>query len=70
MAENVAAEDLAAAPGRRPDRARAASELDDALHYLRRGCVPCADRHFELALRHGATQAQIEAVRAAHAAAS
>jgi hypothetical protein len=61
-AENVAAEDLAAA--------RAASELDDALYYLRRGCVPCADRHFDLALRHGATQDQVDGVRAAHAVAS
>jgi hypothetical protein len=65
------AEDLAAPAGRgRPDRAGAASELDDALYYLRRGCVPCADRHFDLARRHGATPEQVEAVRAAHAAAS
>jgi alkylhydroperoxidase family enzyme len=39
--------------------------LDDALYYLRRGCEPCAERHFDRARRHGATEDQIEAVRAA-----
>ena len=38
--------------------------LDDALYYLRRGCEPCAERHFDRARRHGATEDQIEAVRA------
>jgi hypothetical protein len=42
-----------------------ASELDDALYYLRRDCAPCAERHFERARRAGATEAQIAAVRAA-----
>jgi AhpD family alkylhydroperoxidase len=50
---------LASAPG-----LRAASELDDARYYLRRGCGPCADRHLDLAIRHGATQEQVDAVRA------
>jgi hypothetical protein len=66
LAEELAAPAVRAAG----DPARAASELDDALYYLRRGCVPCADRHFDLARRHGATADQVEAVRAAHAAAS
>jgi hypothetical protein len=43
---------------------RIASELDDALYYLRRGCVPCAERHFDLARGHGASDEQITAVRA------
>lgn len=43
---------------------RVASELDDALYYLRRGCVPCAERHFDLARGHGASDEQIKAVRA------
>jgi alkylhydroperoxidase family enzyme len=43
---------------------RIASELDDALYYLRRGCEPCAERHFDLARRHGASDEQIKAVRA------
>jgi AhpD family alkylhydroperoxidase len=47
---------------------RAERELDDALYYLRRGCGPCAQRHFDRALRHGATAEQIDAVRAAVAA--
>jgi hypothetical protein len=41
-----------------------ASELDDALYYLRHHCVPCAERHFEAARAHGATPAQIAAIRA------
>jgi hypothetical protein len=45
--------------------ARIASELDDALYYLRRGCLPCAERHFDLARRHGASDEQVDAVRAA-----
>jgi hypothetical protein len=44
--------------------ARIASELDDALYYLRRGCLPCAERHFGLARGHGASDEQIKAVRA------
>jgi hypothetical protein len=39
--------------------------LDDALYYLREGCEPCADRYFDRARRHGATEDQVEAVRAA-----
>jgi Carboxymuconolactone decarboxylase family len=42
--------------------------LDDALYYLRQGCEPCADRYFDRARRHGASEDQIEAVRAAAAA--
>jgi len=42
---------------------RAEIALDDALYYLRRGCEPCAERQFAKARRHGATEAQIEAVR-------
>jgi hypothetical protein len=44
--------------------ARIASELDDALYYLRRGCLPCAERHFDLARGHGASDEQVKAVRA------
>ncbi|MGO8956731.1 MAG: hypothetical protein ACLQFR_05075 [Streptosporangiaceae bacterium] len=39
-------------------------ELDDALYYLRHDCVPCAERHFELARQHGASDADVEAIRA------
>jgi hypothetical protein len=39
--------------------------LDDALYYLRHGCEPCAERQFDRARRHGATEDQIEAVRGA-----
>jgi len=42
--------------------------LDDALYYLREGCEPCADRYFDRARRHGATEDQVESVRAAAAA--
>jgi Carboxymuconolactone decarboxylase family len=38
-------------------------ELDDALYYLRHDCVPCADRHFDLARRRGATEEMITQVR-------
>ena len=41
-----------------------ASELDDALYYLRRGCRPCPERHFDLARQHGASEEQIKAVLA------
>jgi alkylhydroperoxidase family enzyme len=43
---------------------RIASELDDALYYLRRGCGPCAERHFDLARQHGASEEQVKAVLA------
>jgi hypothetical protein len=46
---------------------RAASALDDALYYLRHDCEPCAQRYFDRARAHGATQAQIAAVLAAAA---
>jgi hypothetical protein len=39
--------------------------LDDALYYLLRGCEPCAERQFDRARRNGATEDQVEAVRAA-----
>ncbi len=42
--------------------ARLASELDDALYYLRRNCLPCAERHFDRARRYGATAQQVDAV--------
>jgi hypothetical protein len=42
--------------------ARLASELDDALYYLRRGCLPCAERHLDRARRYGATGEQVDAV--------
>jgi Carboxymuconolactone decarboxylase family len=42
---------------------QAETALDDALYYLRRGCEPCAERHFDRARRHGATEDQVEAVR-------
>jgi hypothetical protein len=45
----------------------AASALDDALYYLRHDCEPCAQRYFDRARAHGATQAQIAAVLAAAA---
>ena len=41
---------------------RAERELDDALYYLHEGCQPCAERHFDLARRFGATEEQIAAV--------
>jgi AhpD family alkylhydroperoxidase len=41
---------------------RAERELDDALYYLHEGCEPCAERHFDLARRFGATEEQIAAV--------
>ena len=41
---------------------RAERELDDALYYLREGCKPCAERHFDLARSFGATEEQIAAV--------
>jgi hypothetical protein len=55
-----------------PADGRAQTALDDALYYLRRGCEPCAERQFDKARRHGATEEQVEAVRAAasHPAAS
>jgi hypothetical protein len=43
----------------------AASDLDDALYYLRHDCEPCAQRCFDKARAHGATEAQIAAVLAA-----
>ncbi len=46
---------------------RAASALDDALYYLRQDCEPCAQRYFDRARAHGATEAQIAAVLAAAA---
>jgi hypothetical protein len=51
-------------PPASPAVARIASELEDALYYLRRGCLPCAERHFDLARRHGASDEQVRAVRA------
>ena len=48
-----------------PTDGRAEIALDDALYYLRRGCEPCAERQFDKARRHGATEDQVEAVRAA-----
>ncbi len=42
----------------------AGRELDDALYYLRHDCEPCAQRHFELARQHGASDADIAAIRA------
>jgi Carboxymuconolactone decarboxylase family len=53
-------------PGPR-DQDRAERELDDALYYLREGCEPCAERHFSLARRFGATDEQIARVRLAGA---
>jgi hypothetical protein len=47
------------------EASRAENYLDDALYYLRHGCEPCADRYFDRARWHGATEAQVEAVRAA-----
>jgi Carboxymuconolactone decarboxylase family len=49
----------------RPPASRAAAELGHARYYLRRNCQPCAQRHFDLAREHGATEAEIEAVLAA-----
>jgi hypothetical protein len=53
-----------------PADGRAEIALDDALYYLRRGCEPCAERQFEKARRRGATEDQVEAVRAAARAAA
>jgi hypothetical protein len=46
-----------------PGAVTIASELDDALYYLRRDCVPCAERHFELARSLGATDEMIARTR-------
>jgi hypothetical protein len=46
---------------------RVARALDDALYYLRQDCEPCAQRYFDRARAHGATEAQIAAVLAAAA---
>jgi hypothetical protein len=48
-------------PGR--SAATAGSELDDALYYLRHDCEPCAERHFALARRLGATDEMIARIR-------
>ena len=50
--------------GRYASLSQAERELDDALYYLRHECVPCAERHFELARQHGASDADIAAIRA------
>jgi hypothetical protein len=56
--------DTPAGDGGKADQAdRAVQELDDALYYLRHDCEPCAERHFQLALRHGATVDQVAATR-------
>ncbi|MGA2529305.1 MAG: carboxymuconolactone decarboxylase family protein [Acidimicrobiales bacterium] len=39
------------------------SHLDYAVYYLRHGCEPCAERHFDRARRNGASEEQIEAAR-------
>ncbi len=49
--------------GRYVSLSAAERELDDALYYLRHDCVPCAERHFELARKHGASDADVEAIR-------
>ena len=41
---------------------RVERELDDAQYYLHEGCKPCAQRHFDLARKFGATEEQIAAV--------
>ncbi len=53
-----------AGAGRAGRPSRLERELADAAYYLREGCEPCAERHFDLARRRGATEGQIEAVRA------
>lgn len=44
-------------------RAAYEEDLDDAVYYIGHGCLPCAERCFEKARRHGADEAQIEAAR-------
>ena len=39
-------------------------DLDDAIYYLRHDCLPCAERHFDRARRHGASEAEVETARA------
>jgi hypothetical protein len=39
------------------------SHIADAVYYLRHSCEPCAERHFDRARRHGASEEQIEAAR-------
>jgi hypothetical protein len=39
-------------------------DLDDAVYYLEHGCEPCAQRHFDRARRHGASESAIETARA------
>ena len=41
-------------------RDRYEHDLDDAIYYLKHDCVPCAERHFDRARRHGASDEQIE----------
>lgn len=57
--------DLRLVPEPRTAADRVASELDDALYYLRRDCRPCAQRHLDLARRYGASDEQVDAVLAA-----
>ena len=52
--------DLAASADSRDPYER---DLDDAIYYLQHSCVPCAERHFDRARRHGASDEQVEAAR-------
>jgi hypothetical protein len=44
-----------------PRMSRLEKELDDAVYFLRHGCEACAERHFHLARRRGATEEEIAA---------
>jgi AhpD family alkylhydroperoxidase len=46
-------------------QSRLDKELADAIYYLQHGCEPCAERHFHLARRLGASEEQIASAVAA-----
>jgi hypothetical protein len=58
--EETAASGATAGP---TDRDLLEKELEDAAYYLRRNCAPCAERHFQLARRLGATAGEIAVAR-------
>lgn len=63
-ATNVEAEGAvpdAVAP--RGSHQRYEEDIDDAIYYLQHDCVPCAERHFDRARRHGASEEEIASAR-------
>jgi hypothetical protein len=49
--------------GRINDSIEFEHDLDDAVYFLQHGCVPCAERYFDRARRHGAGETDIDAAR-------